>query len=46
LPEGKAWKEAMEMIGKSIRNVQTESYWLDFVMYAPRAKKKGEKGEK
>jgi len=46
LPEGNAWKEAMEMIGKSIRNVQTESYWLDFVMYAPRAEKKGEKGEK
>ena len=46
LSDGNAWKEAMERIGKSMRNVKKESYWLDFMMYAPRAEKKGEKGEK
>jgi hypothetical protein len=36
LPASNAWKEAMEGIEKIIKNVQKESYWLDFVMYAPR----------
>lgn len=39
LPAGNAWIVAMEGIETIMKNIQKESYWLDFVMYAPRGRK-------
>ena len=42
LLEGKEWKDSMEWVqdgavSQKLENVQKESYWLDFSMYAPKS---------